>query len=239
MTRFGIRFIFGLALCGAFITANDGFAQGRGRGNPFGGSMLELLMNEDVRQEIELVDEQEQQLRELGEKFRDKMRSRFQEMRDSGDYSRMREVMTEVGKEVEKDASDVLLDHQVARLKQLQVQSKMQRGASEALASDAIREKLGLTDEQLKEIQEVAKEAQEEVRKKIQQAQKEAQEKILGVLTPEQQRVWKEMIGESFSFQNRSRFGGNRGPRGNRGGEDEGNNRRTRGFGRRPAADNN
>ena len=237
MSRIGSCWLVCLACTGFFVLSSCAFAQpfrGRGSGGPFGpggASMFELLMNDQVRHEIELVEDQEHELRELRDKFRDKIQSAMQKIRESGgDFTQMRTVFAEAREEIEAEISDILLDHQLDRLKQLMVQVRMQRGASEALASDEIREKLGLTEEQLDEIRKVATEAQEELRKKILEAQKEAQNKIIGVLTPEQQKIWKELIGEQFSFQNRRP--------GERGGREQGERsregRQRRGFGNRP-----
>ena len=205
--------------------AHEAWAQpgrgGRGRGM-FGQevSTLELLMQDGIRQEIELIDDQEVQLREIGEEFGRTIRSAFEDMGDVQGperFERIREVMQEKRKEFEEKINDVLLDHQVSRLKQLQVQARMRRGgAANALGSEQMRDALELTDEQMEEIQDVAREAEEEMRKKILEAQKEARKKILGVLTPEQRRKWEEMVGASYDFES-NRFGrGRRGEEGRR-----------------------
>ena len=113
----------------------------------------------------------------------------------------------------------ILLDHQLERLKQLQLQSRLQRGsAADALASTDVREALGVTDEQLEQMRQVATEAEAELRETIRKATEEARSKVLDVLTAEQRAKWEEMTGTSFTFENRGPFGGGRGGRFGRGG---------------------
>lgn len=246
MTRAYKFAIFASVAFATCMTAVDAFAQpggGRGRGGPRGffggGGSTELLMRDEVREEIMLVDDQQEQLEELQNKFRDSMRSAFQEMRENGgDFNSMREIMEEKRKEMEDGVNDILLPHQLDRLKQLSIQSRMRRsGAQGALESDEVRDRLGLTDEQLEEIREVNREAQEELQEKIAELQLEARKKVLAVLTPEQQRTWEELTGDSFKFADRGQGRGRgreaQGRRG-RGTDGENGEERRRGFGRRP-----
>ena len=233
------------AIATATMISTDAMAQ-RGRGGPFGrgggSSYTELLMRDEVREEIMLVDDQQEQLDELNRSFRDEMRSEFERMREEGsrDWGKIREFMTAKQAEMKEEVNSILLPHQVDRLKQLSVQSRINRsGAQGALESDEVKDALGLSDEQLEEIREVAAETQAELQKKIAELQKEARKKILGVLTPEQQRTWEELTGEEFKFQQRQ-WGGRGRTRGrDRGGEqaqdgEEQQQSRRRGFGRRP-----
>lgn len=239
-----------LTLLATCCLAAETFAQpgGRGRGGGFfgrGGGTTELLMRDEVREEIMLVDDQVEQLEEVQSSFRDEIRSVFTEMREEGgggfDREKIMEVMQEKRAELETKVNDILLPHQLDRLKQLSVQSRMRRGgAQNALESDEARDRLGISDEQLDEIREVAEKAQEEMQEKVAKLQKEAREKVLAVLTPEQRELWKEMIGDDFTFAERNRTdrrgGEDRGRArgGDRGQRDGESRERRRGFGRRP-----
>ncbi len=242
-----------LTLAVAALVSADAMAQrggrGGGGGGPFGrgggGGYTELLQREEVREEIMLVDDQLEQLEELNNDFRNAMRSEFEKMREEGsrDWTKIREFATQKQAEMKEEVDSILLPHQVSRLKQLSVQSRISRsGAQGALESDEVKDALGLTDEQLEEIRTVAEETQAELQEKIAELQKEARKKILAVLTPEQQKTWEELTGDEFKFQDRRRGGpqgrgGDRGGRargGDRGGNDQGQDRNRRGFGRRP-----
>jgi hypothetical protein len=188
-----------------------GFGGGPPMMGPGGGTGLELLFSPDVREEIELVEEQEEQLRDLQNKMRDGMRSVFTEIRDLPEEERrdaMMARMQEQQESIKKEMESILLDHQLERLKQLQLQSQLQGGAANALASNDVREALGLTDEQLEEMRQVASEAEAELREQIRKATEEARSKVLDVLTAEQRAKWEQMTGASFNFQNRGPFGG-------------------------------
>ena len=235
-----------LTLAIAALASSDALAQRGGRGGgggPFGrgggGGYTELLQREEVREEIMLVDDQVEQLEELNNDFRNAMRSEFEKMREEGsrDWTKIREFATQKQAEMKEEVDSILLPHQVSRLKQLSVQSRINRsGAQGALESDEVKDALGLSDEQLEEIRDVAEETQAELREKIAELQKEARKKIHAVPTPEQQKTWEELTGDEFQFQDRRR-GGDRGGRtrgGDRGGADQGQDRNRRGFGRRP-----
>ncbi len=186
----------------------------RGFFGPGGGTGLELLYSAEVRDEIELVEEQEEQLRELGNRLRDEMRSVFGELRELPAEERRDAMMAkfEAQRErVQQELGNILLDHQMERLDQLQLQARLQRGgAADALGSTEIREKLGLTDDQLEQMRQTAAVAEQELRETIRKATEEARNKVLSVLTPDQRATWEAMTGTSFEFEN-NRRGGRRG----------------------------
>jgi len=213
-----------LVAIGATIVSTDLLAQqgGRGgRGGGFrgrGGGPLGMLQQEGVGDEIMLLDDQKADIEKIQTDYRESMRTAMEEARESGDRGQIREIMDEKRKEMEEQMNDVLLPHQVGRLEQLSVQSRMQRsGADGALASTEIRDRLGLSEEQLEQIQEIARESQTELQKKVAELQKEARQKVLGALTPKQQEMWEELVGGEFKFAERTRGG-----RGARGGQTQG-----------------
>jgi hypothetical protein len=187
---------------------------------PGGGTGLELVFSDDVRNEIELVEDQEVQLRALADKMRQEMRSAFSDLQELPEEERREAMMARMDEQrqkAQKEMESILLDHQLARLKQLQLQSRLQRGgAADALASDDLRQALGLTDEQLEKMRQVAAEADAELRETVRKATEQARNKVLEVLSAEQRAKWEEMTGSSFSFENSGPFG--RGGRGGRGG---------------------
>lgn len=222
--------------------AQEGRGRGRGRGfgQAFGGGgSLRLLFDEDVRKELEVVDEQYEKLRDLArqsmEESRDQFREMFQGLRDLSEeerrekFAEIRQKMEERTKALEEKVSKVLLPHQMDRLKQLELQSRMRRaGTAGALANNELAEKLGITEEQKERMRKAAEDAEKELQEKIAKAREEAREKILGVLTPDQQQKLKSLIGEQYEFQSRGRFGqggpgrgGFRGRGGDRGAEND------------------
>jgi len=203
---------------------------GRGPGGGGGGG-LELLMREDVRKELEIVDSQYEELRGLGDEMRDEMREMFSGLRDLSQeerqekFAELREKMAESREKIQDKVDDILLPHQRDRLKQLSVQSQMRRGTSAGLSSPAIVEELDISEEQLEKLREAAAKAQEELNEKVAKLREEAKEDILKVLTPSQRKKLEELTGEPYEFQNTwGRGGGERGgdrgcERGGRGGD--------------------
>src|SRR4051812_6707064 len=118
-----------------------GFGGPGGPGGFGGGGILGLAMRDEVQQELQLVDEQKDKLRTLGDEARNKMRDEiggmFQQMRDLSDderrakFDEIRTKMEAMNADMEKELGKVLLPHQIERLKQIDLQSKLrQRGAN-------------------------------------------------------------------------------------------------------------
>ena len=213
----------------ASVTATDAQAQFRGRGGGFG--VGGLLMSEEVRQEVNLSEEQQQELRAMGEETRNEMRERMRTLwegyREMSEEERnaaredMRAEMEEMRVEVESRVKKVLKPEQFDRLRQIELQQEVsRRGSSEALSQGRVAEELGITDEQREQLQAKAAEVQQKLNEKIQQLRADAREEILGVLTAEQRAKYDALVGKPFEMPQRDfrRGGGrDRGERGDRG----------------------
>lgn len=211
---------------------------GGGFGGPGGGNGLDLLGDENVRKELDLVDDQVTKLREVGEKMREDMRGAFEgvdfrEFRDLSEEERearmapIREKMQAVSADAQKEIDTVLLPHQRERLKQIVVQSNIRRqGTSSALTSGALADELKITPEQIEALRAKQEEVQEELRKEMAQLQAEARDKVLSVLTAEQRAKLTALMGSPIEFAP-PQFGpgGPGGPGGRGRGEDRGGDR--------------
>jgi len=206
---------------------------GRGAGGPGGGGdLFGLLNNESVQKELEIVPSQLDDIRELGEEMRESMRDMFQGMRNASEEERreMFDKLRSAREDMEADLSKVLMPAQLERLKQIQVQQQSSGRGGVSFANPRIAETLGLSEDQIADLREKAEELQTEMRAKVEELRKQADEELLQMLTPEQQKKWKEMVGDPFEleqqrggFQRGSQRGerGQRGP-GGRGGNDDG-----------------
>jgi Spy/CpxP family protein refolding chaperone len=108
------------------------------------------------------------------------------------------------------------------RLKQIDLQSKVQSRGASALTSGDVAKALNLTDEQREKLEKRAADVQEELQMKIKQLQADARKKMLDVLTPDQQAQLEKMMGQQFDLpeQNfRDRFRGRGGRDGGRPGD--------------------
>ena len=202
------------------VSAQDRGRPGGGGGffsGGFGGA--ELLRSDEVRKELELVDEQIEKLEKLGEEMRNEMREMFSGMRDlsqeerQAKFTELRETMRKKGEELSEKVDQVLLPHQRDRLNQIRLQSQLRRsGTSGALTNDRISETLGLSDEQKAKLREVQEKVDRELREKIEKLRDEGRNEILGILTPEQRAKWDEMMGDRFELNSDRGFRGRGGP---------------------------
>jgi Spy/CpxP family protein refolding chaperone len=227
---------------------------GGGRGGPGfggpggfgGGGILGLAARDDVQQELQLVDEQQEELTAVAEEIRNEigqeMRDMFSQMRDLGDderrerFEEIRARLEEANADAEKRLEKVLLPHQFERLKQIDLQSRLQQRGAAALTSGELADTLNLTDDQRAKLEQRAEEVQQELEEKIQQLRIEARNKLLDVLTAEQRAKLESLMGDDFALVNQGPGFGRRGGffrfGGDRDGEGRGEGRRGPGRGR-------
>lgn len=186
-------------------------------GGPFGGRlggpmlMLGLLRNQQVQQELKLTDQQKQQLEQLGEQWREKMRG----LRDLPPEER-RQKGEGMRAEVEKQLATTLNEQQMKRLKQIALQVE----GYAALERPEIADQVGLTKEQRQKIRDILRQAAEKRREAFQQGRSDRQAafqrmreirqwvdgEIEKLLTAEQKKKWQELVGAPFKFE--GGFGG-------------------------------
>ena len=228
----------GICLIAVVLVAADsvqaqgrgGFGGGRGGWGAMGQQfqMMGLLRNEDVAKDLELTDEQLQKFDDLQQDMRSSMRDMFRDLRELNEEERVEKIQ-EYMDDYKSEVNRILLPHQSKRLSQINLQRTMSstrgrgNGALALLQNKELVEKLGITEEQIEDMQKKSEEVAEEVRKKIERIQKEAQEEVLGVLSKSQRKELEEMMGETFKFsERRDRGRGDRGDRGDRGGDRRG-----------------
>lgn len=222
-----LAFVLGVAVLACSVPATA--QRGGPPGGMMGNSYMGLLNDQKVTSELELVEDQVDSIRELQKDARDIFRESFSGMREkfrAPDVDRealMAEIQDKIREEmksVDEKISEILLPHQMDRLKEISFQAESQRGGTQGLLNnEKMKEALNITEEQLEQVKAKAAEVQEALQKKIEQAREDAQQEILSVLTPEQQAKIKELLGESFKFEERRGWGGRGGDRGGRGGD--------------------
>jgi Spy/CpxP family protein refolding chaperone len=199
-----------LALVVAGLLAAPALAQ---RGGGFGGGPGMLLTNKGVQKELKLSDEQIAKVEEYSKKTRAKMQEVFKEA--AGDREKMQAAFKELAQETDKFIKDNLNPEQAKRLTQIQ---RQQMGVG-AFRDEAVITALKLTDEQKDDIKKLGddlqaqvrelfqgvdfqdREKMQELRKKSQSIQKEALEKVTKMLSADQKKAWKDLLGEPFTVQ--------------------------------------
>jgi len=207
-----------IAVLSVLFLAGLSFAQppgGRGpRGGPGGffggGGVLGLAQQQEVQQEIELSEDQLAQLRTLNDtirsEIRDQMQGMFQGLRDLSDeerqakFAEIRAKFEEINKDAEARLQNVLMPQQLDRLKQIDLQARIQRGGAAALTEGELADTLGLSEDQRAQIRDKAEQVQKDLQEKIGQLRVDARNQLLGVLTPDQRARLEAMMGADFAL---------------------------------------
>ena len=231
------RNLCGLILMTAVVsvmTADVALGQrGGGRGSTGmlrmmgGNNQFGLLADQKVQAELELVDDQIEELEEIQKEAMQVIRDMFSEMQDSGGdrreaFRNIREKMQEKMKPFEGRVDDVLLPHQQTRLKQLSYQSTGRfSGAGGVFQNEKLLEDLDISDKQKEELEEAVEKAREKLQKEYKELVKKAENDILKVLDSDQRKKYKELVGDSFQFDNPWQRGGSTRNRGDRSRRDD------------------
>ena len=181
-------FSAGAVILGATLASGQqpfGGRFGGGAGGAGGADPLALLRNEQVRRELDVTDEQVEQLPDA----------------------------------VSKALKGVLNEKQVQRLRQIELQ---QRGP-QAFQDKQVQQQLKLNEDQVQNITNILTDQRREMEEmfkggirggfnkeafgKMATMRKETNEKVMGVLTSDQRKAYKQMLGEEFKLE-RQRFGG-------------------------------
>jgi Spy/CpxP family protein refolding chaperone len=203
--------------------------RGPGFGMFGGGGIGQLATNKSVQKELKLTDDQVKKIDTAIKEIREKHQDDFAKLRDldqSERFEKMRELQKTVSEEQSKELKTILDEKQMKRLKQIALQ---QRGPM-AFADEEIQKELKLTDDQKDKIKTINDDAMQEMREagqnafnpdatdeekkaafkklneKRQEINKETMKKIDAVLTDEQKKSWKDMVGEKFEVK--FEFGG-------------------------------
>lgn len=172
------------------------------------GGYLELLQHEQVRKELELVDDQIEKLKALGEEVRREMREQFAGLRDLSEdqrrerFAELQKKMQQRGQQTNAKLGQILLPHQMERLRQLQLQFRMRLfGTARVLGSDEVSESLHITAAQKEKLEQTARAVEQEVQQKIEKLRQEGRAKLLEVLTAEQRQQLEGMMGKPFELR--------------------------------------
>lgn len=170
--------------------------------NKYGGNQSEmgLLSNKKIREEIEMVDEQYENLQKMYSEVQKRAMSQFRDL----DFTDSKEVLIKARKireDSEKELEELLLPHQTKRLSQLFSQTKLQtQSLGQVITAAPLRKSLEISDEQAKEIRESEEEIEKELEEQIAELRKKARQKLLSKLNAKQRKEINELFGEDFAF---------------------------------------
>ncbi len=214
-----------------------------GRGPMMGGALsgpVGLLMNEKVREELDLSEDQVSQLREAMREMMAGQREQFEALRELEPEQRrekFQELAEKLRKKVDEKLGEVLSDSQLTRLKEIELQLAVRTQGFRVLMRPEIVEALGITDEQQEKLRQLndtmrekmrgvfedvrdlePEQRREKIREAMQKLRQEAQEEVENLLSEEQEETLQKMMGEPVELDlQRPQRRGPGGPRGQRG----------------------
>ena len=118
-------------------------------------------------------------------------------------YDEFQKPLVEVTKEMEMELEEILLPHQVKRIKQLAVRQQLVvlSGYSDDLSYPlALAKSMGLSGAELKELKEMVSQTRAEYEEKVKKLQEDARDKILKSLPDDKREIYLDIVGEPFDF---------------------------------------
>jgi hypothetical protein len=163
---------------------------------------LMLLRQKSVQNELKIGGDEAKKIHD----FTSRQWEKAQDLAKTGKEEREKKF-DEMAKENEKFLDDCLKPDQRKRLKQI----AMQRAGLLWIARSDVATELGLSDEQKQKVKELHKEAHKEAmeilrahegktiqREKLHEMRMKDRKRLMSILTADQKKKWKEMIGEEF-----------------------------------------
>ena len=161
-------------------------------------STLGLLSQDDIRAELDMMDDQYEKLQELNQDIQDRAGRQIREL-DFGDRENLVSNIRDIRERAQSDLDSVLLPHQLARLRQIRMQALLgRRSLVQILTNDPVKSDLEITDEQTDKLKDAELRINEKLEKKIAKLREEARKELIGTLAPKQRRQVEEMIGDAF-----------------------------------------
>lgn len=171
----------------------------------YGGAAgtLDLLADPEIRQDIEMVDDQYEELQTLNADIQKRMGEQLRSL-DFSDSENIANKIRGIRDTAEQELNGVLLPHQVKRLQQLATQTQLRRRSFiDLLTSDPLKSRLEISDTQSEDLKKTAAEIEADLAREIARLQSDARKKLLSRLTQKQQTQVEEVFGESFEFKSK------------------------------------
>lgn len=172
------------------------------------GSIMGLLSNESIRNDIEMVDAQFEDLQNRVEEIQKRSAEQIRGL-DFKNASNLVSRIKKIREQASNDLDAVLLPHQVERLKQIRMQSLLKRRSLvDVLTSEPVKSDLKITTKQCEELRDEEKVIAADLEKEIAKLREKARQRLLGKLTRSQKASVENMIGEEFEFDNSTKGAG-------------------------------
>lgn len=164
-------------------------------------SAFDLLSHPSVAKDLEIVDGQLEQVHALQAEAAKQISEQMKGLHDGSisgeEYT---ELLLAQKANREKRINEILLPHQINRLQQISFQMRTREIESfnQNSIDETLVEKLGLSNEQLKELKKKAAEIKQRLAEEYKRMRAEAKEELLDVLTEEQRAKFTELSGAKY-----------------------------------------
>jgi hypothetical protein len=173
-----------------------------------------LILNKGVQKELKLTEDQCKQVEQIAKKVRAKMEKDLAQLEDLEGLEmrkKSKELRENYRKEFPKHLAEVLTPQQLARLKQISLQSV----GIKAFVDPDVEKALDLTSDQKKQLKDLDEATHKgtfdvylkfgqntkEAREKIEALNKESVAKAVSLLTDKQKQAWKDLVKEPFEVK--------------------------------------
>jgi len=166
-----------------------------------------------LMKELEIVDSQAKELSRISQDYQkllftvnqanQQIMLKAQQEGRKLNYDEYMKPMSEVTKKMEAELEELLLPHQVKRIKQLAVRQQLVvlSGYSDDLSYPLeLAKPMGLSSVELKELKELVSNTRAEYEEKVKKLQDDARDKILKSLPEEKREIYLDIVGEPFDF---------------------------------------
>jgi hypothetical protein len=168
-------------------------------------ALFELLKDEQVQQQLELNEREISAVIEIGEKYKEEMRSYLDSIRLSGkqvDQKEYRQIQAVRKEAAENAIEEILTGPEISRLRQIAFRIEVSRiGLSAALVLGRLGTEVRIYDNQKHSVFERGSLIESHARQEIDEIRQRAEADILSTLTPEQRRWAKDALGEYFYYE--------------------------------------
>ena len=190
-----------------FMTGN---AMGGAMPMPFpmgSGDSFAMLNNPSVQKDLELVEDQIQQIKDINADFSARIQDQIGSLQDeSGGFDLAQakglgELVKKLKLQQKAEIENLLLPHQQDRLRQVALQMQIQSMGTARALSNKLAKELGITAEQKDRLKKRQEELQQKMEQEIAKMRKDAKKDLLQELTPEQREKLKKLTGAEFEMK--------------------------------------
>ena len=167
---------------------------GQGTDSPLG-----FLANKRVREELEILDYQFEEMQDRNAEITRQAAEQLREL-DFADTKNLIARVREIQANAEKQMEASLLPEQMRQLRQIAARSQLRwRSLVDLLTSRPLKNELEISEEQAEELREANREIEEELEAKIAELRKKARDKLLAKLNQKQREQVEEIFGKDVA----------------------------------------